>query len=803
MLKNVKRVWVAGLALLPVLAAVLTAQQAAPDARVKHFQDLFAAMGGKAPAGAASCVACHLGIADPAWRVDEEKRRKGAYVFADADLQKRMSEKWKAPTMFAKHARAFMAHPRLDLMARHAKVACLDCHGADDRKKELATEKERERWTAGYVRYHEELKSQAIVLTKYAQASCRGCHGREVEVLDGAETYALGARLMEGTACYACHEMPGFSVREREARRPGPPLTHIQDKMDRTFAYHFLLDPESFRPATRMPRFFRRRGDKVGIGPQFSPDENVVIAASIVEYLWSIGTSRGPAAAPPRAKDDEERDKRVARGRDIVEQVGCTGCHRTDELYPAALATGRYSRHLQEFGPNLVGLGDKFDSEAGRAWLAAWLHDPSAYFKDTRMPSLRLADDERRDVIEYLCSLTVNLQQRRQVNHERDRSKQAMVPLWSPQPAPVRLEDEVVLEGAAGPTLAALVARFKLAGAGPRDQVLALGKHMVGFFGCYSCHEIAGEDWATRAPPGDPWKVSILPGKGVFERMPFSSVSPDEWDALATYLLADLYPSRAGRPATDREKAIFKGRRVLWTYNCDGCHELESARVLTKDGWRDAHGLADPMTLAAAAPAGDVLDRRAAVGGGIAADLKRHKKEVLEIAYEHDGHLAARMPPSLRAEGTRARADWLRTYLKSPHEIRPLLRTRRMKSAGGDVEEFNVRMPTFALKDGDIDAIVAYFVATGAPGPDAPAPSGAADNAAVETIRASCGKCHPPDPDAWAPDLAKVEARLRPAYLAAYLKDPLAWDGHSMMPAYNPKDARELKAVVEALRLGK
>ena len=85
----------------------------------------------------------------------------------------------------------------------------------------------------------------------------------------------------------------------------------------------------------------------------------------------------------------------AARGKQLFENVGCQGCHISE---PGA------ERHVmdgwRQHGPNLIGLSQKVTPE----WLAAWLKNPKAYNPETRMPNLRLADDEIADLVAYLMS---------------------------------------------------------------------------------------------------------------------------------------------------------------------------------------------------------------------------------------------------------------------------------------------------------------------------------------------------------------------------------------------------------------
>ncbi len=896
---------------------------------------------------AGKCTKCHLGIENAAYRVQEAGRRKTTpqYVFVDPAVEKRIRDRHPQAADFLGAAKMYMAHPRLDLYAsegsRHpmSRFDCLDCHGADDRRAELQTARELGDWTSNHIMYHKPFgtaideNSLPMVLTKLAQSSCKSCHGSEAEVLDGAEKYAAGHKVLEATACYACHELAEMAVHERHlpkkadgtsddskrARRPGPPLTHIADKMDKSFAYSFVLDPESYRPTTRMPRFFGRPSDARRLGRRMVPEHTPVVAASIVEYLYSISVSRkyDPSPIVPPA-DMDERDARVARGEEIVNQVGCISCHRADELYSDDFILGTYNKHLLEYGPHFVGLGDKFNSPRGRTWLYQWLKAPAHYFPDSKMPDLRLSEDELRDVIEFLCSLQINPMERQKFNERRREVQVGDVPIFVTRAGPFTFtESGVDMDAQSAQLLDEMAARFlkdtmkpeAIATLAPKEKILKLGERLVEHFGCYSCHNLhdaerkGTEDWQAKDPPGKKWSWKIMPGRGDFERMPFSNTPPEESDALLTYLMADTFtaPKGKAKPPSAQQSAVHAGQRVLTSHNCASCHQLKAERLLVahegKAQWCDAvvlqsdktalrvQWLADPVTMQLndaqkafdkGVPVSAILDRKGPEGGTIVSEwdpksmqmkdaqngLKRYKQVRLNLTYPHEGHLLARMPPSLRLEGSRVKPDWLRNFLRKPEEIRPIMRPSRlllgdykklderilemlgdtdMKAAAkaGELEdelnqldpalsrtsdlrrvldaykakgdeskidklladardllqtmEINVRMGYFSLKEWEIEALVGYFSANGNPEPDAAVPDPALRAAelkpAWDTLMTTCTSCHVPGRGGWAPDLARAEQRLRPGWVAAYLKSPDLFEFRSLMPRYDKEDA--------------
>ena len=55
---------------------------------------------------------------------------------------------------------------------------------------------------------------------------------------------------------------------------------------------------------------------------------------------------------------------------------------------------------LKRQGPNLIGLGSKTSAK----WLYEWIKNPQNYWEHTRMPNLRLSNQEAKDITAYLMS---------------------------------------------------------------------------------------------------------------------------------------------------------------------------------------------------------------------------------------------------------------------------------------------------------------------------------------------------------------------------------------------------------------
>ena len=86
----------------------------------------------------------------------------------------------------------------------------------------------------------------------------------------------------------------------------------------------------------------------------------------------------------------------IAKGKKLVETIGCKGCH--------GFADGEFSTPLGKSKDLVPNLKDVAAKVVGPQWVYHWLKNPRGYSPDTRMPSLRLSDDEALSITNYLMS---------------------------------------------------------------------------------------------------------------------------------------------------------------------------------------------------------------------------------------------------------------------------------------------------------------------------------------------------------------------------------------------------------------
>lgn len=661
-----------------------------------------------------------------------------------------------ASDAYAEQSQPFASHPRLDLYvadtAVHnaAEYGCTVCHLGKGRGTSFdsvvhtpANESEEHRWEEEYGWAHNELWEWPMRPAADIEAACLKCHIGDTWMPD-APTLEYGLSIIENVGCYGCHQLDRYD----EARRPGPSLEHVGVKTTPEWAYNWVMDPKSFRPNTPMPKFFHVANNS----DEYWTGRNEVEADAIVAYIFGASTEIELESAP---RGD------AARGAQVINEVGCLGCHIVDEPGSADYPTDqrRFTGYRQQ-GPNLWGVGSKLNAD----WLYTWVKDPRHYWPDTVMPRLRLTDSEAADVASFLMSLTLAG--------------------WDSPTIPTintELRDEVVLEYLKN-TRTTPDAEAELATMGGEEKRQYLGNELIGRYGCYGCHVIEGfqergrigtslSDWGSKATAQidfgyldidhsresflraklgaprsvDNGKVKLPQEKA---RMPNFGFTPEEVEAVAVAILGytDEEIPDSKKPAnTPRKVAAEAGRTIVENYNCRGCHIIEG-----RGG-------------AIQAP---IVSLRVAAGDTAAA-------------------AAAYAPPNLNTEGAKTQPDWLYRFLNGPTEVRPWL---------------EVRMPTFGFDDEELNALTAYFSAVD----DASYPFDEKFTLTheyppelVEAGRSlaqsnQCFACHfqngvtpaTAPPESWAPDLGNSAQRLRYEWIQEWIANPQGIFPGTRMPQY-------------------
>jgi cytochrome c2 len=439
---------------------------------------------------------------------------------------------------------------------------------------------QKDAWIKNHHWEEQEFLVQPMRAKKYTQASCLKCHSDQTS-LPGGEELDHGRRLVEQLGCWSCHKMrqletyTTIKIKEgedldslcksydvdpaevlklnqnatfkvgaelvlpiRTLRKPGPSLYKIASKDSKDWTRKWLASPVAFRPNTYMPRFWGLDNNKD------TPARNDVEINAITEFLFSV-SERPEYSAPPVQGD-------VERGKKLVSQLGCLGCHVVDEKLvdmkvPPKLTkymdNWQYRRHRSQ-GPELEGTGSK----TAVNWLFAWLKDPKQYHPKTKMPKLRLSDEEAADAAEYLAGL-----------HNEATDKETL-PAIDP-----KVLDDVTLEYLEV-TLPHDTAVEKLAKADLSDtiEMYFVDETIMPYF--QDAGKLAREE-AEQAV-----------AKKKFEEE-FDDAMGKKADELAAHIKKVKAAMQAARDAVaalsaEQKKNVYLGSKLISRYGCFACHSI-------------------------------------------------------------------------------------------------------------------------------------------------------------------------------------------------------------------------------------
>jgi len=672
----------------------------------------------------------------------------------------------------------FRTHPRLDLFAGanspHPvdRFGCTPCHGGRDRAVEFNyavhmpdTPVQNADWKTKYDWERDHYWEFPMLERSRTEASCLKCHQGVVTVPKAAHLNR-GRQIVERVGCYGCHKMRGFLDRPKVA----PRLTRIASKTTPEWTARWLKDPKAFRGSTRMPRFFGLANNQAP-GDREREDAEIL---GIVAYL--MAKSEDLAYPPLPGRGDPPRGER------LVKSIGCMGCHaiEKDEVSSEVLQA-RDRRESPDpiaferrFGPDLSRIGDKARPE----WLYQWVRNPRSYNPETRMPDLRLSQQEALDITAYLMTLT-------------EAASGDEPPVAAPQPRPAARDAALLALMSQRQTPADAQATIDAMSGTDRDA--RLGERTIARYGCFGCHLIPGfektpaigtdlSEEGSKHPDllffgfqhqldhtAPAWFYQKLKSPRSFDegkvapfydrlRMPqfdFTDADAASVTMVLQALTKEKVPLESVRRLTAREEAVEVGRRLVRDYNCQGCHIL------------DGQG-------------GAILE-------SIAFNLEKEGK-----SEEEAQSLAPSFgPPIIDGEGDKVQPDWLFAFLKSPEPIRPWLA---------------VRMPTFHLTDQEASQLVSHFAAKDKrtfpfETFDRRPPAGGDLKAAMTMFSPDyfdCWNCHQQGarkpqgpPEGWAPDLTLAARRLNPDWISRWIQDPQKLMPGTKMPTfYDPADPK-------------
>jgi cbb3-type cytochrome oxidase cytochrome c subunit len=653
----------------------------------------------------------------------------------------------------------FKTHPKLDLMvgagSKHPmeKIGCTTCHAGVPQSVDFSlaahtprNPAQHEEWKKKYNYYRSHHINTPMIPLAMTEGKCLQCHASQQQ-LDQAPTFNAGMRLIERYGCYTCHKFGGYLETLAKDKKPAPSLKKIASKVSPEWVQKWLWDPQSFRPSTLMPKFWKthNNSDVESLG------RSAVEIDSITHFIMSKAKPYEPLKLASNAKGD------VAHGKQVFGEVGCLGCHahadfpRKNPQDPKAL--GYRDPRLPNFGPELNQLGSK----VSREWLVSWLREPKHYDEGTVMPSMKLTEQEAADVAEYLL-------EGRNIAFEAGKAPEA----------DETLRDRMILDHLLK-SQAPSEAETKLASMSLADKKMYLGERLVSHYGCYSCHAIEGFENAPWTGPELVTEGSKDVSKFAFENVQINHKSRPEWifTKIRTPRIWDVGKKRAWDakqkmphfgfteeqstaiaaivighenrnvdkeavfPVNGRWEDIIAGQAITRQQNCIGCHAIEQK-------------------------AGEVLAH-----------------------YPDDATLG---PPNLNTQGRKTQVDWLNAYLLNPDVmIRPWVK---------------IRMPQFHMEEKRTLQLTRYFAALdGASYPwdlTKPGKLNASEVGQVEKLieQLGCYTCHAhakpgQDVSALAPHFENVARRLQPGWVPMWLHNPAKIMPGTRMPALWPSTNEE------------
>jgi len=657
------------------------------------------------------CVTCHLGYDDELFKNDtlistdeaQIKAWRKSNKYNDKDHYSVLKLGPNKDTVVAQVTTVFRMHPNINLLIKGHKVGepsgngvlgCTSCHAGQGGS--LVS--------AEFAHGFEHHWPEPLATGHYVETSCRNCHAGKMD-FEGAKYITMGKKLFTDFGCYGCHNAPGYDGMPQQA----PSLLNITKKVTPEWMYQWISNPRGWSHNTRMPNFM------------FSQHE---VSAAVAYLTDQAKTGSYTAVAHYPGGGD------AVHGKQVFGDVGCIGCHAIDE-YKAESRV----KEANDFGPDLNKIGSKVTPE----WLFDWIKNPKNYHMESRMPSLRLSDDEARDLTAYLIqhkgsndSVHSNLAEDirnpalikegeklirtygcfgcHQIKGMEDEAKVSVSLVTFGKKTP----GELFYGNVPGEVLGHFRSEFKKIGL-PLGQVDEEATH-------------EHQDWYTWVA-GKMKNSRIYQTERIAQKMPNFQMSDEEAYAITVLLKGFngqyISPSYSDNTDDPNQQGLDRGRMFAHWNNCVGCHKIENA------------------------------------GGYIG-------------QYIQD---AMFRPPLLTPEGDKVQEIWLRGFLRGPTPIRPWLK---------------VRMPTFGFSDSSITVATRYFLATKARPFVLTDYQFVADQnllgAGKELFdQLKCLSCHiqaTGGAPQIAPNLELTRHRLRPDWVVSWLHNPEAQQAGTRMPAF-------------------
>jgi mono/diheme cytochrome c family protein len=392
------------------------------------------------------------------------------------------------------------------------------------------------------------------------------------------------------------------------------------------------------------------------------------------------------------------------------------------------------------FGPDLSQVGRKVNAD----WLFAWVKNPQEYLPSTTMPNLRLSDEQAAHITAYLITLGAKT--------ERPGFAQ-------------KLADNKVVEA---------------------------GSRLIGRMGCYGCHDIFGMEAQPRVGAELTTYADKRPWEMVFGDVPLVR----KRDHITTPIDRLIHLYNDGKQIEEswegwsfgklKDARMYATDRIIQQMPDFAFSDADASALLVQ-----LRSFTDEKLLASYVSTPSEVQALRVAGMGL---LEKYNCLGCHNLAGQGGIIA----PNLAYEGSKVRAAWLLSFLKQPHQIRPLMQARMPTFPFTEQEAANVR-----------DYIMMAFLDERVPRnpqvAQAITPELAAQGEKLYWEKYPCFTCHQIQGKtggaAVGPDLTDAWKRLNPDWMVQWIKNPQAFDPASLMPNLGVSDteAVALAAYLESV----
>lgn len=198
-----------------------------------------------------------------------------------------------------------------------------------------------------------------------------------------------GKALVKKLGCQGCHTIEG------EGGEFGPDLSDIASKTTPDFLFYWIKDPKVHQPDAPMPKL------RV-------PDNEI---QDIVAYLSTLNKGEIKEVT---VLADMPLDEKIKKGRALLKDTGCTGCHEIGKFplgfnAPPHDGIGSKRPDLLDWGNQEKFVEGTHKHKPRHEWIPKKIQDPRQFATETiisKMPNFGFTDEEAEALTTFLLSFT-------------------------------------------------------------------------------------------------------------------------------------------------------------------------------------------------------------------------------------------------------------------------------------------------------------------------------------------------------------------------------------------------------------